>query len=288
MGISVGIYQQIFGVPPDRTMVERIEGLEKLNKDEIKPLVQDDFDKLFNFRTEALKVGEDNSNLLEYRNLISKVERIFKREIDWFDDLSKKSVETFSLEQVEQLNGFEKRYSVFPPNDSISKYAQPVIDTLRSKSSALKFQGLRALAQSLMGSVNGTEFEKYDELKGRLENVSKDLKQVAENKEFNREALSLSKSVDEAAERIGRLKLAGAKPKNGGQSAVSDYLRENLNDFDSSEYLAWSEPAIVDVGGQPFWMVKLRLRAKNMFGGYIVKTVTFYIIQDKVVVADGL
>lgn len=67
-----------------------------------------------------------------------------------------------------------------------------------------------------------------------------------------------------------------------------DYLRDNLNDYDSSEFVEWSPVAKLEVKGEPYWVVRLKLRAKNAFGGYVLKNTFYFIRQNKVVSAEGL
>jgi hypothetical protein len=69
---------------------------------------------------------------------------------------------------------------------------------------------------------------------------------------------------------------------------VKRYLRDTLNDYDSSEFLEWSEVGKIQVEGEKYWGVRLKLRAKNAFGGYIVKNTSYLIRHDKVVLALGL
>jgi hypothetical protein len=65
-------------------------------------------------------------------------------------------------------------------------------------------------------------------------------------------------------------------------------LRYVLNDYDSSEYVDYSPAIKVTVKGEPFWVSVLKLRAKNPYGGYILKDVRMYIRNKKVVLAEGL
>lgn len=84
----------------------------------------------------------------------------------------------------------------------------------------------------------------------------------------------------------------GKKPEqssfDGSVSVVDQYLRRNLNDYESSEFLEWSRVTPTRLEGQNVWSVKLRLRAKNAFGGKIVKDVEFFIHDNEVVTVTGL
>jgi hypothetical protein len=91
-----------------------------------------------------------------------------------------------------------------------------------------------------------------------------------------------------AAEEI----VLGPKPENAGWNGkvycVDHYLKRTLNDYDSAEYLEWSPVTRMDVKGEPYWVVRLKLRAKNSFGAFIVKDVVFLIRQNEVVNVIGL
>lgn len=80
---------------------------------------------------------------------------------------------------------------------------------------------------------------------------------------------------------------AGPEPRinswNNVPFCVDRYLKQVLNDYDSSEYLQASMPQKVWVGKAPYWEVNLRLRAKNAFGAYVVTVKTFHIQNDQVI-----
>lgn len=63
---------------------------------------------------------------------------------------------------------------------------------------------------------------------------------------------------------------------DGAVSQVNSWLRSNLKDPHSLEYIDWSPVAKRDEGG---FMVRVKYRAKNSFGGYVV--------DDKVFVLDS-
>jgi hypothetical protein len=84
----------------------------------------------------------------------------------------------------------------------------------------------------------------------------------------------------------------GKKPKQSSLDSsvpVADqYLRNNLNDYESVEFLGWSRVTPSKIEGQNVWSVKLRLRAKNAFGAKILKDVEFFIFNDAVISVTGL
>lgn len=86
--------------------------------------------------------------------------------------------------------------------------------------------------------------------------------------------------------------LLGPRPENskfdGSVDVVDKYLKAVLNDYHNSEYVSWSPVAKVKEKGKPYWMVRLRLRAKNGFGALILRDTYYYIQQGQVVKTVGL
>ena len=63
--------------------------------------------------------------------------------------------------------------------------------------------------------------------------------------------------------------------------AVVNYLKKNLNDPDSVQYIEWSKVNIVtsDTSSYKYW-VRCKYRAKNGFGGYVIQNQIFYLDKD--------
>jgi hypothetical protein len=84
----------------------------------------------------------------------------------------------------------------------------------------------------------------------------------------------------------------GKKPEqsslDGSVSVADQYLRANLNDYQSAEFLEWSNVTPTQMEGENFWTVTTRLRAKNAFGAKIMKDINFIIRNDKVLNVTGL
>jgi hypothetical protein len=97
---------------------------------------------------------------------------------------------------------------------------------------------------------------------------------------------------EKAARALAEEAVLGPAPENSGWDGsvrcVDRYLKAALNDYDSAEYLEWSKVAKTYVKGEPFWVVKLKLRAPNAFGAKVVKTPVFFIRRDSVVSVEGL
>lgn len=106
---------------------------------------------------------------------------------------------------------------------------------------------------------------------------------TARNEALQQETLAM---VEEQHPGIGK------KPEQSSLDSsvpvVDQYLRSGLNDYESAEFLEWSRLTPTKLEGQNVWSVKLRLRAKNAFGGKILKDVEFFIRNDRVVSVTGL
>lgn len=132
------------------------------------------------------------------------------------------------------------------------------------------------------------------------EYVSSDLKQFddvmqplraipKESKDYKQAQSLLKKLIDRSAPIGAEIVVLGEKPSEVElKIAFNNYLRTRLNDYDSSEYVSYTRAQKVYIKKEPFWASILSLRAKNAFGGYILKDVTMYIRNKEVVLADGL
>ncbi|HEX7998964.1 MAG TPA: hypothetical protein VF528_11295 [Pyrinomonadaceae bacterium] len=99
-----------------------------------------------------------------------------------------------------------------------------------------------------------------------------------------------------AEERIAKLNAEDAiigpspdvNPLTGTVRPVDKYLQNVLNDYSDSEYVAWSPVIRTQQKDGPYWVVKLRLRAKNAFGAKILKDAIFFIRHNQVIKVEGL
>lgn len=114
---------------------------------------------------------------------------------------------------------------------------------------------------------------------------------IRERNRLEAEALIQAEVASIEAERQELLAVVGPQPRRdpwtGGTVAVQRYLKANLKDPGSVEYLGWGAPAIVDREGEPYWKVRVRYRAKNSFGAQVVESQTFYLRNDTVLFTDA-
>ena len=78
----------------------------------------------------------------------------------------------------------------------------------------------------------------------------------------------------------------GPKPRNsawdGSVRCVKEYLEQTLDDPSSIEFVSWSGVYIENINGMKSWAVRVRYRAKNAFGAYVLKDELALIRDDQV------
>ena len=80
--------------------------------------------------------------------------------------------------------------------------------------------------------------------------------------------------------------LLGNKPPqqtNGKVQIVMDWFQENLHDPYSMRIVRWSKVEKELVAREPYWVVRVRVRAKNTFGAYVLSDYVFFIRKNKIV-----
>lgn len=152
------------------------------------------------------------------------------------------------------------------------------------------FTDLKARTDSLMKFSKDEylkeDLKQFDDVMTPLNNIPKEDKNYKEAQKLHK------KLIDKVAPIAAEIVILGPKPKNsewdGSVQPVVDYLKANLNDYEDSEWLEWSPVTKIMVGKEPFWAVRLKLRARNAFGAKILKDVIFFIRNEKVVQTTGL
>lgn len=80
---------------------------------------------------------------------------------------------------------------------------------------------------------------------------------------------------------------AGEKPENSPWDAavapVVSFLKKNLKDPKSVEYIEWSPVTLLELDDGFYWAVRCKYRAKNSFGGYVIEEYVFLIRHGQVV-----
>lgn len=149
---------------------------------------------------------------------------------------------------------------------------------------------LKKIAQSL-SNFTTDEYTKADLEK--FENFLKSVDAIPKDSADYRKAQELRKKVgDRAAVIAAEILVLGEKPKNsewdGSVLPAQRYLKKTLHDYSSSEYLGWSPVVKVYIKKEPFWATRVRIRAKNAFGAYVVNEIYFLIRGGEVVKAENL
>lgn len=126
-----------------------------------------------------------------------------------------------------------------------------------------------------------------EEVSEPLENW--DAKQARGNVEKAAGLLPDDKAVVSAKKRLAQIADAisaiGEKPYvtlKGSVLCVTRYFNENLNDPDSVQYIEWSPVTHLYYRGQHYWAVRVKFRAKNSFGGYVIEEKVAWIQNDAV------
>lgn len=148
---------------------------------------------------------------------------------------------------------------------------------------------LKAKAQPLLKMPDRAEYTS-DELKP-FDEVMKPLREIPKESKDYKEAQKLFDQLNnKVSVLMAEIVVLGPKPINstydGNVTPAQNYLKQALNDYDSSEYLGWTTVQKTYVGKEPFWTTTVRLRAKNAFGAFVVNEFTFYIRDNQVVKVD--
>lgn len=148
-----------------------------------------------------------------------------------------------------------------------------------------KFTDLKLLAFEQL------DMERSEYSMGDIQEIDKTIKSlqaISKDSQNYKEANSIVKKLnDRSAYIAAEIVVLGEKPSEIDlKLAFNNYLRDKLNDYDSSEYVDYTLPRKVYVEKEPFWVSTLKLRAKNAFGAYVLQNFTMYIRNKKVVAAE--
>lgn len=146
---------------------------------------------------------------------------------------------------------------------------------------------LQSAIRDLEGVRNKIESKKLiSRVDKRIEKLTKE--HDSYRKEVQAEADRQAELRREAHQKQQRIKAsAGTKPENsswdGAVRPVTKYLKTNLKDPKSVEYIEWSEVVPLELDGEHYWVVRCKYRAKNSFGGYAIEEKYFFIQHGQVV-----
>jgi len=117
-------------------------------------------------------------------------------------------------------------------------------------------------------------FMKKNIVPQRLQYPDPDINQV-----FIQTLIARKKEAKTIHDRKVQLKNAeqelGPKPQNsawdGSVRCVKEYLEQTLDDPSSVEYVSWSAVYVENINGMKSWAVRVKYRAKNALGAYVLK-----------------
>jgi hypothetical protein len=98
------------------------------------------------------------------------------------------------------------------------------------------------------------------------------------------------RQINEARDRERADELIGAKPAqaaSGAMPIVIKWFNDYLHDPYSAHYVSWTKVRKGLHDGEPYWIVGVRIRAKNAFNAYRLSDYVFYIRRNHVVLYDA-
>ena len=136
------------------------------------------------------------------------------------------------------------------------------------------------------------------------EEINQELKRIEPKRERDQKKLDAEEArkqkkieaerKEREAERQREKEIAdiiGPKPENSSWDAavapVVSWLKSNLKDPKSLEFIEWSPVTKINLDGEYYWAVRVKYRAKNSFGGYVVEEIICYMRHEKVVFHSG-
>lgn len=108
-----------------------------------------------------------------------------------------------------------------------------------------------------------------------------ELRKIPTGAKNHKEAQRLIQLASETKSQIEQVhQIRDSMPKvlaDGSLMEVRDYLRSTMNDYDSSEFMGWTPLTILFRDGRPYWVIRLKMRAKNAFGAYVIDDSIYFI-----------
>lgn len=141
---------------------------------------------------------------------------------------------------------------------------------------------MQSIINNHLNKIN-TALEKWN-----LEKAKKHVKTIINLKPNDPKVRSAKNKLEDKKKIVKKI---GEKPKNSEWDAsvrpVKQYLRKHLKDPGSVKYIEWSPVHLTRVNGSPFWRVRVKYRAKNSFGGYVIEEKLAYIMNGQVVAMEN-
>jgi len=223
------------------------------------------FDEAETLISTALRHSESNERVIAVSNELNKIKDTQKA--DGYLDEALTAYEEGNIgEAMSKLNAAMILASDY---DRIEEVKQTL-------SSAIEAE----VKKHLNTALDAVEEWKIDEAKKALNTAMNLVPDSLDDDRFNeaREKISEAESV---------VNEIGPKPENsewdGAVKPVVDYLNANLRDPGSCEYIEWSPVFLQNLSGEKYWAVRVKYRAKNAFGGYVIEEKIAWIRNDEVV-----
>lgn len=86
------------------------------------------------------------------------------------------------------------------------------------------------------------------------------------------------------------IEIIGEKPKqsaNGAVTAVQKYFNDYLHNPYSLRVVSWGKIKKSYIRTEPYWTVRVKYRARNIFNAYVLADVIYYIRRNKVIGSDS-
>lgn len=176
------------------------------------------------------------------------------------------------------------------PNSNTATFKTLTPEPTPEPTPAPTYQELKNKANALIAEY---KTGKSTTLPGAYTDVAALLMTASKKPNETKEAEKLQSQLNTIAADIKRdTELLGPKPENssfdGSVQPVKEFLRKSLNDYDSSEFVEWSPVSDYSDSTGKYWVVRLKLRAKNAFGAYVLRDTYYFIRGGAVVKTKGL
>ena len=162
--------------------------------------------------------------------------------------------------------------------ESESKAENKLDQTTKLYDAGLAFQPDLDRAQKAIDSAKA----KVAEVRQQITAADDQIKQA--ESDSRQQQIKLARDRERADELIG---LKPAQSANGAMPMVMKWFKDHLHDPYSAHYVSWTKVRKGFYDGEPYWIVAVRVRAKNAFNAYRLSDYIFYIRHNRVVHFDA-